>query len=255
MGRKMIIPSTRHPILRVMWDLRQLLSSFRFWLFLAWLDVRQQYRRSTLGPFWITLTTAGYVLALIVVFGSLFRVHLQEYAPWVTIGVISWNLISACLSDSGNVLLMKKQLLLQRQISHNGLILSSILKWTIVFFTIHTAWILVTVPALILLLQPLCLIVAYMSMRLRDVPPLVVAVLTPLFFVTPIMWSPDQLGDKAWIAAWNPFAAMVGLVREPMLGHPIPYSMIVISLATGVVLWGLSFLIQVLFRKRIMYWA
>lgn len=273
MGKTMaVIPGSRHTVSRVLWDLSQLLTNFSFWFFLAWLEIRQQYRRSSLGPFWITLTTAGYVLALIVVFGVLFNIRSQDYAPWVTLGVISWSFITASLGEAGIVLIGKKQLLTHRQISHNGLVFAALLKWAITFLhqlpiyagvmvfyniplTLNTAWVLLTIPALTVILHPMCLVIAYLSMRLRDVPPLVNAILTPLFFVTPVMWVPDQLGDKAWIADWNPFGAMIGLIREPLLGHAIPNSMFLTAFATGIVLWSISILMQIAFRRRIMYWA
>eukprot|EP00435_Cladocopium_sp_Y103_P077033 s1_g772.t1 len=234
----------------------------RFWGFLAWLEIVQQYRRSALGPFWITLTTAGYIFALILVFTILFDIRSEEYAPWVAIGVISWNFITASLGDAGTILLNRKQLLMHRQLSHNGLVLASVMRWSInllhqlpiyvgvmIYFQIpltpYSVLILVTLPALIIILHPICLIIAYASTRLRDIPPLVSAILTPLFFVTPVMWVPTQLGDKAWIADLNPFSAMIALIREPLLGNPVPLPMVLMAVGTGTVLWVVSFAIQV----------
>jgi len=266
------IPEAKRPIARVVWDVGQIVRNFRFWFFLAWLEVRQQYRRSSLGPFWITLTTAAYVASLVIVFGILFKIRSDDYAPWVTLGVITWNMIVACMGDAGLILISKKQLLSQRQISHNGLVLVSVLKAFFVFLhqipiflgvmlyfnltpTIYTSAILLTLPLLVLVLHPLALIIAYLSARLRDIPPLVTAVLTPLFFVTPIMWAPSQLADKAWIADLNPFAAMIGIIREPLLGRPVPSEMLLLVLGTGLALWLVAFAMQIRFRRRIMYWA
>ena len=34
------------------------LAAWRLWTMLAWEDIRQRYRRSVLGPLWITLSMA-----------------------------------------------------------------------------------------------------------------------------------------------------------------------------------------------------
>jgi len=266
------MPLVSSPAKRVFWDVGQLAAGFKFWVFLAWLEVRQQYRRSSLGPFWITMTTAGYVFALVFVFGVLFKIRSEDYAPWVTLGIISWNFITACLTDASGVLIAKRQLLAQRQMSHNGLVFSVIVKSLLIFFhqipiyvgvmiffqisfTAQTLLLFLTLPILVWALQPLAVFIAYLSMRLRDVPPLVTAVLTPMFFVTPIMWTPEQLGDMAWISDWNPFASMIGLIREPLLGRNIPIEMIVMVIGTGALMWVMSIAFQIKFRRRIMYWA
>ena len=43
-------------------DLAQGLRMYAVWGMLGWQDIRQRYRRSVLGPFWLTISTAIMVV-------------------------------------------------------------------------------------------------------------------------------------------------------------------------------------------------
>ena len=59
-----------------------------------------RYRRSWVGPFWIMLSTAVFIGALSVVYGTLFRMDIREYVPYVAVGVVAWGFISAVANES-----------------------------------------------------------------------------------------------------------------------------------------------------------
>ena len=84
---------------QAMLDLVQGLVQWPLWFTIGWMDVRQRYRRSLIGPFWITLSLGIFVGGLGVVYGALFRVELQTYLPYLATGMITWTLIStlACV--------------------------------------------------------------------------------------------------------------------------------------------------------------
>ena len=45
-------------------DLQDGLYSSELWLHLGWQDIKQRYRRSVLGPFWITIATGTTAVAM-----------------------------------------------------------------------------------------------------------------------------------------------------------------------------------------------
>ena len=49
---------------RAVGDLKQGLNQRELWLSLGWQDIKQRYRRSTLGPLWITIATGVMAVAL-----------------------------------------------------------------------------------------------------------------------------------------------------------------------------------------------
>lgn len=79
------------------------LKEIRLPLFLAKADIRQRYRRSTLGPFWITISTAVMVACIGLIFGRLFKSPMSEFLPFLTLGLILWNFISASLVEATTV--------------------------------------------------------------------------------------------------------------------------------------------------------
>ena len=64
-----------------------------------------------------------------------------------------------------------------------------------------------------------CLLLGAFCSRFRDVPPIVGSVMQIAFFVTPIVWRPEQLGARGWWLPYNPFDALLEMVRQPLLGH------------------------------------
>lgn len=45
-------------------DIYLSIKSWHLWTTLGWLELRQRYKRSIVGPFWITLSMAVLIIAL-----------------------------------------------------------------------------------------------------------------------------------------------------------------------------------------------
>src|SRR3546814_9209460 len=58
---------------------------------LGWQDVRQRYRRSALGPFWLTISMGVMIATIGVVFGSIFKTPMVEFFPFLSLGLILWR--------------------------------------------------------------------------------------------------------------------------------------------------------------------
>ena len=66
-------------------------------IYLASSDIRQRYRRSTLGPFWITISTGVMIACIGLIFGKLFKTPLIDFLPFLSCGLIIWGFISSTL--------------------------------------------------------------------------------------------------------------------------------------------------------------
>lgn len=98
-------------------------------------------------------------------------------------------------------------------------------------------------------------VVALTSARFRDVPQLVSSALQMLFYATPLMWHSSMLGRHAdWV--WlNPFAALVDVVRAPLLGSaPEPISW-VIAAALVPLGWITALWAGARVSHRVAYWV
>src|SRR5262249_38991878 len=79
------------------------LRRWELWGTLGWRDIRQRYRRSTLGPFWLTISMGVMVAALGLVYAELFGHTLADYLPQLALGLIVWSFISTPIVDGCNI--------------------------------------------------------------------------------------------------------------------------------------------------------
>ena len=84
-------------------DIIGTLCNLRLPLYLARADIRQRYRRSTLGPFWITISTGVMIGTMALIFGQIFKAPMAELLPFLAAGLILWSFISSTLIESTEV--------------------------------------------------------------------------------------------------------------------------------------------------------
>ncbi len=265
------LPATN--LKRALDDLIAGLRKAWIWTTLAMQDIRLRYRGSMLGPFWLTLTIAIMIGSMGFLYAKLFHTAVATYLPFVTVGIVFWQTISATITDSCNCFTAAAAVIQQvrmpfsihvyRVIYRNLIVLGhTVVIIPIVLVAFHTPvnWhIVLLVPALALLSVDalfLGLLLGMMSARYRDVPPIIQNLVQVLFFVTPVFWSPAQLGRWAAVSQFNPLFAAIDIVRSPIVGPEfVPYISWLIMLGLTVVLGSLALPVFARFRARIPYWV
>ncbi len=261
----------RAPYAHAAADLVGGLRLFELWGAMAWFDIAQRYSRSVIGPFWITLSLAGFVGGLGLTYGTLFRIPLAEFLPYLAVGMVVWTFISATLTEGCNVFVLAEVAIKQMPAPLSVHVYRVVWRGLIIFA--HNA----VIAVLALLLRPLDLLAGLvpalvgmlivsvnavgaaitlgtLGARFRDLPPLVVNVVGMLFFVTPILWRVESLGDRAWIALANPIYHLVELVRAPLLGGHASGLTWAVALAFTALNLAVALLLYARFRWRIPYW-
>jgi ABC-type polysaccharide/polyol phosphate export permease len=243
------------------------------WVFLGWHDVKQRYRRSTLGPFWITLATLIMVGGMTIVYAGLFRQELRTFLPLVASGLVIWGLISGCISEGVNVFIAAGATI--KQLPAPLTIHVFRLVWTQFIYFLHnftiiilaivitgiplTPVMLLAVPALILLMLNLtwiCLFLGAIGARFRDVPLIVQSFMAALFMITPVLWQPSFLPpERQWVAFLNPFTYLVEIVRAPLLGTPPDLSMWLITIAMAIAGGICTAMLYGRARSQIAFWV
>src|SRR2546421_12753681 len=84
-------------------DLTEGLKLWELWCSLGWHDIRQRYRRSIVGPFWLTLSMGIMVAGLAYLYAGLFGQDVESYLPYVATGIIIFTMISSLASDGSTV--------------------------------------------------------------------------------------------------------------------------------------------------------
>jgi ABC-type polysaccharide/polyol phosphate export permease len=254
---------------------RDLLSAFKawpLWTMLGWNDIRQRYRRSTLGPFWITLSMAVFIGVLGVIYSRIFHVDVKTYLPFLTAGYVTWGFISQVVNESCGAFQEGERIIKQIRLPY-GLYVFRV-TWRNFIIFLHTIVIFIPVallfqvslhptiflviPGLILLLANLSWIgftLAILAARFRDMPQIVATGTQILMFATPIMWPASMLSSAPWIAEINPLYHFIELVRAPLLGdEPSSLSWLV---AIGTLAFGSALALVLLNRasNRVVFWV
>ena len=246
--------------------------AFRLWGMLGWQDVRQRYRRSTLGPFWLTISMGALVGGLGVLYAGLFRMDVADYLPFVAAGLIIWGLLSGLITEGCAAFIGAEGIIKQvnlplsvhvyRVVWRNLIVFAhnvAIYVAAAVIFSIQPGWTgLLVLPGLALLCLNgvwMGLLFGLVSARFRDVPQIVASVVQVAFFLTPIIWKPELLPDRAFLLDLNPFFHLVELVRAPSLGQAP--GLVSWLAAAGITLggWLVTLLMYRRYRWRIAYWA
>jgi ABC-type polysaccharide/polyol phosphate export permease len=253
---------------------RDLLSAVRkssLWTALGWNDIRQRYRRSVLGPFWITLSMAVFITVLGVIYSNIFKIELRTYLPYLTLGYIIWGFVSTTTSESSIAFQESERIIRQIRLPYSIFILRVVWRNFIVF--LHTIVIFVPVamfydvrPGLVGLLALPGLALVYLNQvwitltlaiictRYRDVQQIVATAIQLMLFATPIMWPISAIGNAAIIAYVNPLYHLIELVRAPMLGEiPSGLSWLVV-VACAIVGWTLAILLLRRAARRLVFW-
>lgn len=89
------------------------LNAWRLWTLFGYNDVKMKYRRSTLGPFWASLSMAGQVFVTGFVMAYLFHMTLQRYLPYICIGLIVWSFLTTIISEGATAFISSAELILQ----------------------------------------------------------------------------------------------------------------------------------------------
>lgn len=253
-------------------EITALQKYFHMWSLLGWYDIKQRYRRSMIGPFWITISTGIMVASIGLMFSTIFKSSVREFLPYFAIGQITWLLLSAQLTDACTMFVQSQSIIKQVSLPLSVHVLRKL--WYNIILFLHNFLIIIIVltiagngflweyfliiPAVILILILLFLlsvILGIICTRFRDITQIVTVFLQLIYFFTPIFWMKKSLGSKqSWITDFNPFYHIIELVRSPLLGKiPDLYHWIILLVYVALAAVITFFFIR-RFRNRVAYW-
>jgi lipopolysaccharide transport system permease protein len=92
------------------------------------------------------------------------------------------------------------------------------------------------------------------SARFRDIPRIVASLAQIVFLVTPILWTPDMLGDRIYLAYGNPLFHLIEIVRRPLLGSLPAIETVWVTLFVTAINLIVTVALFSRYRSRIAYW-
>jgi len=248
------------------WERRDL------WGMLGIHEIRQRYRRSVIGPFWITISMGVMVAALGLLYGKIFKLALDDYLPYLAAGFIVWGLISSLILDATHVFTSVEGLIRQLAAPLSIYVYKAVWTNLIIFF--HNIWILLLVafwfginpgwgillviPALLILMLNglwVGLFLGLISARFRDIPLIIASVVQVMFFITPVIWKPSMLPGRALFLDLNPFYHFVAILRDPLLGQAPQLNNWIAAILITLVGWAMALFFYTGYRWRLTYWV
>lgn len=240
---------------------------------LGWQDVRQRYRRSALGPFWLTISMGVMIGTIGVVFGQIFNSPMTEFLPFLAAGMILWSFISSIITEGCTGFIVAEGVIKQlplplfvhilRMIWRNVLILGhNIAIFPFVLLAVGKPMGLIafiSIPGFLLVVVNLtwiALILGVLCARYRDLPQIIVNILQVIFYLTPIMWMPSLLPQRAnlYLLDLNPTYHLLEIVRSPLLGELPTTTNWEVSLALALIGWSMALAVYGRYKRRIAYW-
>ena len=239
---------------------------------LARLDIRNRYRGSVLGPFWLTLSTAVMVVGLGLLYSSLFKMELAGYLPFIAISLIVWNMISQTVTDACTSLTSAEGIIRQvplpfsvhvlRCVFRNALTAAHSLPLILLVFlacgTLPGPEAVLLIPGLALVVVNAFFVALFLGMlcaRFRDIGPIVASVMQLAFFMSPVLWKPELLGDKAKWLPLNPFYVLMETVRGPLVEGGVAGLVWLSAGLYTLLVAGVAVAFFIRFRGRIAFWV
>jgi ABC-type polysaccharide/polyol phosphate export permease len=242
------------------------------WLTLGWEQTAARFRRTVLGPFWLSANLLSLAFALSFVFGGMFgNGNWRANFALLIAGILSWQITGGYLPDASNTFISAGDLMNTMRLPLTFHIFLMMYKnvinflaqlialWVVWIFlrmgSVPDASLLLSLPIVLINSLFLSLIVAMPATRFRDVFQSVAFFSQVMFFMTPVFWPPAQMsGSKAIILTLNPFAHLLELIRQPLLGRTPSLIHWEWGIGLMFVLGGIAITMLTFYRKRIVFW-
>ncbi len=231
-------------------DLQEALKYPYKWLYPSWISFLIRYRRTMVGPLWILIGPAFFVLLLGTLFAAVMKTDAEIFIPHLTIGFIVWIYISGTVISAPRLYTIHRAMLLQGSVNHMELVLKLLTNGMILFAHQFVLIILVLIyfqiaptVQLIYLLPAYGLMVVHsiwitvalgiLGARYQDINEIVEMIIRVGFLATPIIWMAEEGGGGRGAVVgkyllFNPFYHVLEPFRAALLGREIaPISWII----------------------------
>lgn len=196
-------------------------------------EIRGKYKGSFLGVLWSFVNPLLMTLVYAIVFPFILRSGPDHYVTYIVLGILPWNFFTTVISQGtftilGNAGIIKKvyfpREILPISVATSGLINFVITIPIMIIFLlcsgIGLSWYILLLPVVIIceyiLLLGIIFITCAIDVYIRDAEYIINFFVTMLFYATPILYSTDLFGDKAWILNLNPMTTIVNSYRALM---------------------------------------
>lgn len=251
--------------------LKDILDSIRFynyWYYYSNQDIKNKYTRSLLGPLWITLTIMITIFAMGPMYSLIFNFQLEGYLLHLTTGLVFWFYISGIITESASAFISNENFIKQTNFPYFVYILRIIYRNFLIFmhnailifilylyngmFSVDLIYIFPNLFLITILLFFISFPLACLSLRFRDLVPLVGSLMQLSMFLTPVFWMVSASFEKSKYLLFNPFHYLLRFLRAPIYSDLILLDYFILFIF--ILIFSLfSFFIYKRFSRKIVY--
>jgi ABC-type polysaccharide/polyol phosphate export permease len=220
----------------------------RRWLlkYLIQRQVTRNYKKSYLGLSWILLSPLVWVFFLTLIFSDSVGIRIRpveehpnlNFGLYLYCGLLPFLAFSEAMSKGMNSIrgssgLVQKVIFPLELLPFTNTIASMVDKFfgvgalliVVLLFGRDLHWTALVLPLIVVLqvvfIMGLTYVMAVLGTYLPDLGEVMRPVIRGMFFLTPIIWTPDRLPESIrWVVDYNPLAYLVNAYREIVLfGH------------------------------------
>ena len=204
------------------------------------------------------LGTAVGVVGMGFIWSILLNQDMQSFIPSITVGLVTWQFISGVVTESPGMFVKNATMLVNIRMPvylitfqsfgrhfinllHNFVVVLAVF----IIFPHYNSWTsLLALPGLLIVsinLLAIMQLVGIIGARFRDLEPLILAFFPILFFLSPVIYRPGQLGGAEAVMAFNPITHYIRVIRDPLLGAipTVESYLIVLAMTAATVLLSL----------------
>ena len=214
-------------------------------------DFTQKYKRTVLGIAWSVLSPLLTLLVMNIIFGTLLGANIEHYTIYLFTGQLIFSFFNDSTNEGMTSLLNNAEIFTKVNVPKYMFLFSRVASSSINFFltlilyfffvmvyqlpiTLKFITLLYPIGCMFLFILGMGLILSALFVFFRDIQYLYGVFTTMLMYATPIFYTPDILGDKAWIFNFNPMYYYVTYFRSVVISGVIP------DLNFHIIMFGMS---------------
>ncbi len=226
--------------LRAVEEARDLWRYRHFVVELAARDIKVRYKRSVLGVAWTMLNPLMTMLVFTLVFSTFQRQPIANFPVYFLAASLFWTYFAQSTNHTANLTTDALEITQRIYVPRSAFVAGSLLVGlvnlllSLIPFVLivlvtgarpYVTWLFLPVALLLgtMFTAGVSLVVFTLASRFVDVRDMYQVLLTPWFFVTPIVYDPSIVPPAwRWVVRYNPMTYLVDLFRAPLYNGWLP---------------------------------
>ena len=195
-------------------------------------DIKLRYRRSVLGIVWSQIAPLSLIAVLSFVFGHILPLQIAHYPAFLFVGLLPWVWFQGSMVAATQSVVGGRDLVRQPGfpgatlpvVSISTTLINYVLALPVMFLWVgfsfgHLPATSIALPVIVavqfLVTVGPCLILSAVNVKFRDVTHIVEIALLPLFYATPVIFSPPAHRFH-WVFQLNPLTHLIAAYRDAL---------------------------------------